>query len=95
MLSGFTIQRAKHYAPNLFNCLIVCPFWAKSGKYYSKKGGKLMQLLLALPYHLIAVRIQFCSYVTDLLLNALEQKVVTFFLNKNPIREQLDDMKRQ
>ena len=37
MLSRFTIQRAKHYTPNWFNCLIVCPFWAKSGKYYSEK----------------------------------------------------------
>ena len=44
MLSHFTIKRAKYYAPNWFNCLIVCPFWAKSGKYYSKNRGKLMQL---------------------------------------------------
>ena len=25
--------RAKHYARNWFNSLIVCLFWAKSGKY--------------------------------------------------------------
>ena len=31
MLSRFTIQRAKYYAPNWFDCLIVCPFWVKSG----------------------------------------------------------------
>ena len=34
--------------------------------------------------------------VTDLLLETLEQKVVTFFLcrfNKNRVREQLDDMR--
>ena len=37
MLSRFTIQYAKHYTPNWFDCLIVCPFWAKSGKYYSEK----------------------------------------------------------
>ena len=43
MLSRFTIKCMKYYAPNWFNCLIVCPFWAKSGKY-SKKRGKLMQL---------------------------------------------------
>ena len=34
----------KYYALNWFDCLIVCPFWAKSSKYYSKKRGKLMQL---------------------------------------------------
>ena len=27
---------AMHYAPNWFNCLVVCPLWAKSSKYYSK-----------------------------------------------------------
>ena len=43
MFSRFTIKLAKHYAPNLFNCLIDCPFWAKSGKYYSEKHAKLMQ----------------------------------------------------
>ena len=43
-LSRFTIKCEKHYAPNWFNCLIVCPFWAKSGKYCSKKRGKLKQL---------------------------------------------------
>ena len=37
MLSPFTIKCAKHYVPNWFNCLIVCLFWAKSGKYFSKK----------------------------------------------------------
>ena len=37
MLSRSIIKRAKHYAPSWFNCLIVCPFWAKSGKYYSKE----------------------------------------------------------
>ena len=36
------ITEAKHYAPNWFNCLIVCPFWEKSGKYYSEERGKLM-----------------------------------------------------
>ena len=44
MLSRFIIKHAKHYAPNWFTCLIVCPFWAKSGKYYSKKRGKVVQL---------------------------------------------------
>ena len=44
MLSRFTIKCVKHYASNWFNYLIVCPFWAKPGKYYSKKRGKLMQL---------------------------------------------------
>ena len=44
MLSRFTIKRGKHYAPNWFSCLIVCYFRAKSGKYCSKKRGKLMQL---------------------------------------------------
>ena len=44
MLSLSTINRAKHYASNWFNCLIVCPFWAKSGKYYPKKPRKLVQL---------------------------------------------------
>ena len=44
MLSRFTSKRARHYALNWFNCLIVCPFRAKSGKYYSRKHGKLMQL---------------------------------------------------
>ena len=37
MFSSFTIQHAKHYTPNWFNCLSVCPFWAKSNKYYSEK----------------------------------------------------------
>ena len=44
MLSRFTSKRARHYALNWFNCLIVCPFRAKSGKYYSRKCRKLMQL---------------------------------------------------
>ena len=44
MLSRFIIKRAKRYAPNWFNCLIVCLLEAKSGKYYSRKRGKLMQL---------------------------------------------------
>ena len=44
MLSRFTSKRAMHYALNWFNCPIVCPFGAKSGKYYSRKLGKLMQL---------------------------------------------------
>ena len=35
MLSRFTIQREKYYTLNWFDCLTVCPFWAKSGKYYS------------------------------------------------------------
>ena len=43
MLCRFIVKRAKHYTPNWFDCLIVCYFWAKSGKY-SKKRGKLMQL---------------------------------------------------
>ena len=34
-----------HYSPNWFNCLIVCLFWAKSGKYYSEKREKLMYSL--------------------------------------------------
>ena len=58
MLSHFTSRRARHYAPNWFNCPIVCPFRAKSGKYYSKKHGKLLQLrkeitIIALGFYLI------------------------------------------
>ena len=37
MFSHFTIKRAKHYASNCFNCFIVCLFWSKSGKYFSKR----------------------------------------------------------
>ena len=37
VLSRFTIKRAKHYAPNCFNCLIVYSFRAETGKYYSRK----------------------------------------------------------
>ena len=44
MLSRFTSKRTRHYALNWCNCLIVCPFRAKSGKYYSRKRGKLMKL---------------------------------------------------
>ena len=44
MLSRFIIKRAKYCAPTCFDCLIVCSLWEKSGKYYSKKRGKLMQL---------------------------------------------------
>ena len=32
MLSRFTIKRAKHYALNWFNCLIVCVFLGKVGQ---------------------------------------------------------------
>ena len=40
MFSRFTIvKRVEQYALNWFNCLMVCPFWAKSGKYYSKSVG--------------------------------------------------------
>ena len=58
MLSHFTSRRARHYALNWFNCPIVCLFRAKSGKYYSKKHGKLMQLrkeitIIALGFYLI------------------------------------------
>ena len=34
MLSRFTTKCVKHYASNCFNCLIVCPFSAKSGKHW-------------------------------------------------------------
>ena len=44
MLSRFTIKSGKHYASNWFNCLVVCGFGGKSGKYYSRKRGKLMLL---------------------------------------------------
>ena len=37
MLSLLSIEHAKRYAPNWFNCLTVCPFGVKSGKYYSKE----------------------------------------------------------
>ena len=37
-------QRAKYYVPKWFNYLVVCPSGGKSGKHYSKKSGKLMQL---------------------------------------------------
>ena len=45
MLSRFTIKHAKHYAPNWFNCLIVCPFWAKSGNYYSKEACEINEVM--------------------------------------------------
>ena len=32
MVYRFIIKREKYYAPNWFNCLIVCLFWRKSGK---------------------------------------------------------------
>ena len=44
ILSRFTIKRVKHYVPNWFNYLIVCPFWAESDKYCSNRRGELMQL---------------------------------------------------
>ena len=58
MLSRFTSKHARHYAPNWFNCPIVCPFRAKSGKYYPKKRVKLLQLrkeitIIALRFYLI------------------------------------------
>ena len=63
MLSRFTSKRARHYALNWFNCLVVCPFRAKSGKYYSRKRGKLMQLgkemtIIALGFYLIREKLQ-------------------------------------
>ena len=45
MLSCFIIKRAKHYAPNWFNYLIVCSFWAKSGM-----RGKLQLLQTSVLY---------------------------------------------
>ena len=36
MLSCFTIECVKHYAPDWFYCLTVYQFWAKSGKYHSQ-----------------------------------------------------------
>ena len=62
MLSRFTSRRARHYAPNWFNCPIVCLFRAKSGKYCSKKHGKLLQLrkeitIIALGFYLIKYRL--------------------------------------
>ena len=36
----FAIKRAKHYAPNCFNYIIVCPLWAKLGKYHSETCRK-------------------------------------------------------
>ena len=38
-----SLKRIRHYGPNWFNFLIVCPFGTKSGKYYSRKRGKLMK----------------------------------------------------
>ena len=42
---------------------IVCPFWAKSGKYYSNKRGNLMQLrkersVIALGLYLVRGKLQ-------------------------------------
>ena len=45
MFSRFTIECAKHFATNWFNCLIVCPLWAKSDKYHSNKRVKLKHML--------------------------------------------------
>ena len=45
MLSRFTSKCAKHYAPNWFNCLIVCPLWAKSDKYYSRKACEIYAVM--------------------------------------------------
>ena len=72
MLSCFTIKRAKHYSLNWFYYLIVCPFWAKSGKYYSKKCGKLMQLLkettlIALGFNLIRGKLQLLQTSVNIL----------------------------
>ena len=64
ILSGLI---SKHYAPNWFNCPIVCPFWAKSGKYYSKMRGKLQQLrkertVITLGFYLIRGKLQLLQY---------------------------------
>ena len=72
MLSRFTIKRAKYYAPDGFNCFIVRPFWAKSGKYYSKKCGKLIQLwkertVIALGFYLIRGKLQLLQTSVNIL----------------------------
>ena len=72
MLSHFTIRRGKPYASNWFNCLIVCLFWAKSGKYYSKKHEKLMQLskertVIALGFYLIRGKLQLLQTSVNIL----------------------------
>ena len=39
MLSRFTIKRAKHYAPNWFNCLTVCLFEQSQASIILKSMG--------------------------------------------------------
>ena len=70
--SRFTIKLANYYAPNWFNCLILCPFWAKSGKYYPKNRGKLMQLckertVIALGLYLIRGKLQLLQTSVNIL----------------------------
>ena len=78
MLSRFTSKRARHYALNWFNCLIVCPFRAKSGKYYSRKSGKLMQLrkemtAIALGFYLIRRKLQLLQALVNILWRMFNQ----------------------
>ena len=72
MLSRFTVKLANHYAPNWFNCRIVGLFWAKSGKHYSKKRAKLMQLwkertVIVLGFYLIRGKLQLLQTSVNIL----------------------------
>ena len=81
MLSHFTIQQ--HYAPNWFNCLIACLFWAKSVKYCSKKRGKLMQLwkeraVIALGFYLIRGELQLHQTSVNILYVPANKKLLFY-----------------
>ena len=72
MLSRYTSRGARHYALNWFNCPIDCPFRGKSGKYYSKKRGKLMQLgkemaVIALELYLIKGKLRLLQTSVNML----------------------------
>ena len=79
-LSSPLAKRAKRYALNWFYYIIVCPFWAMLGKYYSKQRGKLMQLrkertVIALGFYLIRGKLQ--------LLQLLQASMNTLYIKPN------------
>ena len=73
MLSRFTLKCPKLYASNWFNFLVVCLSGQnKSGKYYSKKHRKLMQLwkertVIALRFYLIMGELQLLQTSVNIL----------------------------
>ena len=78
MLACYTSRGARHYALNWFNCLIVCPFRAKSGKYYSRKHGKLMELgkemtVIALGFYLIKGKLRLLQTSVNMLWSMFKQ----------------------